>query len=58
MKTYSVTICHIAYATVDVEAESEDQAAELVWDQWDGDADDCDSNDISDIAETEDFTHE
>ena len=51
MKTYNVTICHTAYATIQVEAENEDQAAEMAWDEWDGEADDCAANDITDIEE-------
>ena len=48
MKTYSITICHTGYATIEVEAESEDQACELVWDYWDGTTEGI-SNDITDI---------
>ena len=51
MKSYLVTICHTAYAQINVEAESEDQAAEMAWDEWDGDADQCTANDITDIEE-------
>jgi hypothetical protein len=48
MKTYSITIRYVGYATIWVEAESEDQACELVWDEWDGTTEGA-SNDIIDI---------
>ena len=55
MKTYEVTIMRIAYASYTVEAQSEDEAQELVWDQYDtADADDCASNDIYSVEELTD----
>jgi len=51
MKTYNVTICHMAYATIQVQAQNEDEANNKAWDEWDGEADDCASNDITNIEE-------
>jgi len=54
MKTFEVTVMRTAYATYTVEADSEDEAQEKVWDQYDPqDADDCVSNDIYSVEETE-----
>ena len=55
MKTFEVTIMRTAYASYTVEAESEDEAQELVWDQYDpSDADDCAGNDIYSVEELTD----
>ena len=51
MKTYNVTICHTGYATIQVEAENEADAIDKAWDEWDGEANDFASNDITDIEE-------
>ena len=50
-RTYLVTICHTAYAEIHVEADSEEQARDLVWDEWDGLTDQCTANDITDVEE-------
>ena len=53
MKTYEVTIMRTAYTTVFVDAENEDAAEELVWEKWNGDADDCAENKVYDVRELE-----
>ena len=50
MKKYLITICNVSYGQVTVEAESEEQACELAWDQWDGETESA-SNDITDVEE-------
>jgi hypothetical protein len=54
MKTYEVTIEHIAYRTLTVEAENEEQAEEFAWKLYDGFADDCASNNIFSVEEMDD----
>ena len=51
MKTYEVTIIHTAYATMSVTAESAEQAEDLAWQQWDGQADDYEGNEIWNVEE-------
>jgi hypothetical protein len=53
MKRYEVTIIRTAYATIEVDAENQEQAEEKAWDQYQGDADDCVANDIWNVEEME-----
>ena len=58
MKTYEVTIIHTAYATMSVDAESAEQAEDLAWQQWDGQADDCAGNEIWNVEELTEQQHQ
>jgi hypothetical protein len=58
MKTYEVTIIHTAYATMCVDAESAEQAEDLAWKQWDGEADDCAGNEIWNVEELTEQQHQ
>lgn len=51
MKTYEITIERIAYRTLLIVADDEEQAEELAWKLYDGDADDCTGNTIFNIEE-------
>jgi len=54
MKTYEVAISYTAYAHYTVEAESEEEAEQLAWEQYDpSDADNYGGSDIYDITEVE-----
>jgi hypothetical protein len=52
MKSYTVTIQRTAYCTIEVEANSVEEAEELAWKQYEGEADDCAENIIYDIELT------
>jgi hypothetical protein len=53
MKRYEVTIIRTAYATIEVDAENQEQAEAKAWDQYQNDADDCVGNDIWNVEEME-----
>lgn len=46
---YTVTMIRTAYRSIEVEANSEEEAEALAWKEYDGYADDCVGNDIYDI---------
>lgn len=49
MKSYTVTIMRTAYCTIEVRANSEQEAEKLAWEQYEGEADDCAENIIYSI---------
>lgn len=59
MKKYLVTIKRTGYAQYEVEAENEDQAEALAWEQYDStDADNGCDNDIYDVEELDEGEEE
>lgn len=53
MKFYDVTIIRTAFKTITIKADNETEAESMAWKEYQGDADDCVSNEIFDVVKSE-----